>query len=123
VVKDKRLLLLNGFKDLWASDKFRLLLSSLRIPLEIPSDTPELSNLASSFKWVDAPHALTEIRNSLVHPEHKRRRQFDTVYYEAWNLGLWYLAMVLLAVCEYSGTYRNRLKKRYVGQVEKVPWG
>jgi len=74
-------------------------------------------------RWNNAPHALTEIRNSLVHPEHKRRRQFDTVYYEAWNLGLWYLAMVLLAVCEYSGTYRNRLKKRYVGQVEKVSWG
>jgi len=122
-VKDKRLLLLNGFKDLWASDKFRLLFSSLKIPLEIPMEAPELSKLAKYFNWLDAPHALTEIRNSLVHPEHKRRGQLDSAYYEAWNLGLWYLTMGLLAACEYSGTYGNRLKKRIVGQVEKVPWG
>lgn len=121
-VKDKRLLLLNGFKDLWASDKFRLLFSSLRIPLEIPKETPEIAKLAKDFNWLDAPHALTEIRNSLVHPEHKRRGQLDSVYYEAWNLGLWYLVMGLLAVCDYSGTYGNRLKQRWVGQVEKVPW-
>jgi len=123
-VKDKRLLLLNGFKDLWASDKFRLLFSSLRVPLEIPTETPEIAKLAKDYNWLDAPHALTEIRNSLVHPEHKRRGKLDSAYYEAWNLGLWYLAMGLLAVCDYDETYGNRLsKKKWVGQVEKVPWG
>jgi hypothetical protein len=123
-VKDKSLLLLNGFKDLWASDKFRLLFSSLRIPLEIPKETPEIAKFAKDFNWLDAPHALTEIRNSLIHPEHKRRGQLNSVYYEAWNLGLWYLAMGLLAVCDYAETYGNRLNsKRWVGQVEKVPWG
>ena len=25
-------------------------------------------------------------------------------------------------VCKYLGTYGNRLKQRWVGQVEKVPW-
>jgi hypothetical protein len=121
-VKDKRLLLLNEFKDRRASDKFRLLFSSLGIPLEIPKETPGIVKLAKDFNWLDAPHALTEIRNSLVHPEHKSRGQFASVYYEAWNLGLWYLEMGLLAVCEYSGTYGNRLKQRFVGQVENVPW-
>ena len=121
-VKDKRLLTVNGFKDLWASDKFRLLFSSLGIKLEIPGETPEIEKLAKKFEWLDAPHALTEIRNSLVHPEHKKRGQLDSVYHEAWNLGLWYLEMGLLAICDYSGTYGNRLKKRWVGQVENVPW-
>jgi len=123
-VKDKRLLTVNGFKGLWASDKFRLLFSSLGIPLDIPAATPKLKNLASTgqMNWIDAPHAFTEIRNSLVHPEHKRRGQFGAAYYEAWNLGLWYLEMGILAVCGYSGTYGNRLKQRYVGQTEKVPW-
>ena len=121
-VKDKRLLMLNGFKDLWASDKFRLLFSSLGIPLEIPKETPGIVKLAKDFNWLDAPHALTEIRNSLVHPEHKRRGQLDSIYHEAWNLGLWYLEMGILAVCDYTGTYGNRLKQRYVGQVENVPW-
>ncbi|ROQ92177.1 hypothetical protein [Desulfosoma caldarium] len=123
-VKEKKLLTSKGFKDLWASDKFRLLFSSLRIPLDIPPETPRLQSLASAgqMNWLDAPHALTEIRNSLVHPEHKRRCQLETVYYEAWNLGLWYLEMSILAICGYSGTYWNRLKQRWVGQTEVVPW-
>ena len=121
-VKSKKLVTANGFKGLWASDKFRLLFSSLDIPIEIPNDTPALEALSKKFNWLDAPHALTEIRNSLVHPEHKRRGQFATAYYEAWNLGLWYLEMGILAICGYSGTYGNRLKQRWVGQVEDVPW-
>lgn len=123
-VKDRRLLTVNGFKGLWASDKFRLLFSSLGLPLEIPTETPELQNLATKgeMNWLDAPQALAEIRNSLVHPEHKRRGQFGKVYYEAWNLTLWYLEMSVLDICGYSGTYGNRLKQRWVGEVEDVPW-
>lgn len=123
-VIEKRLVTHEGFKNLWASDKFRLLFSSLNIPLDIPTETPELQKLANSkkMKWLDAPHALTEIRNSLVHPEHKKRGQLSSAYHEAWNLGLWYLEMGLLAICGYKGTYGNRLKQRWVGQVENVPW-
>lgn len=121
-VKDKHLITANGFKDLWASDKFRLLFSSLGIPIGISKDTPDIETLSKKINWLDAPHALTEIRNTLVHPEHKRRGQLDAAYYEAWNLGLWYLEMGLLAICGYSGTYGNRLKQKWVGQVEKVPW-
>jgi hypothetical protein len=123
-VKDRRLVAMEGFKNLWASDKFRLLISSLKLPLDIPAETPELQKLASKaqMNWLDAPHALTEVRNSLVHPEHKKRGQLSVAYYEAWNVGLWYLEMCLLAICGYSGTYGNRLKQRWVGQVEDVPW-
>ena len=127
VVKDKRLLLSDAFDHLRASDRFRLLFSSLSIPLEILKETPKLAKLSKTkdFKWLDAPHALTEIRNFLVHPQREKLRQITTsVYGEAWRLGLWYLEMGVLAVCEYSGTYRNRLslKKIMGSQVEKVPW-
>lgn len=123
-VKEKRLIGTEGFKTLRSSDKFRLLFSSLDIPLDIPNETPELQRLASDsqMNWLDAPHALTEIRNSLVHPEHKWRGHLGNAYYEAWNLGLWYLEMSILAVCGYSGTYGNRLKQRWIGDVEDVPW-
>lgn len=123
-VQEKKLITVNGFKDLWASDKFRLMFSSVNIPLGIPSETPDLHSMSSdsSLNWLDAPHALTEIRNSLVHPEHKRRGQFSKVYFDAWKLGLWYLEMSILAICEYSGVYGNRLTQRSIGQVENVPW-
>ena len=122
-VKDKHLVTTDGFKNLWASDKFRLLFSSLKIPLDIPPATLELRKLAKQkMKWLDAPHALTEIRNSLIHPEHKKRHQFDSAYFEAWNLGLWYLEMGILAICGYNGTYGNRLDLKRRGQVENVPW-
>jgi hypothetical protein len=121
-VKDKRLLSVNGFKDLCASDKYRLLFSLLKIPIEIPKETPALEKLANKFNWIDAPQALTEIRNSLVHPEHKKRGQLSSAYYEAWNLDLWYLEMGVLAICDYLGTYGNRLKRKWVGQVEDIPW-
>jgi len=61
VVKDKLLLSVNGFKNLWASDKFRLLFSSLGIPIEIPKETPEIEKLAKKFNWLDAPHALCRL--------------------------------------------------------------
>ena len=123
-VRCRKLLTVNGFKTLRASDKFRLLFSSLNLPLDIPSETLELQNLAQNnqMNWLDAPHSLTEIRNSLVHPEHRRRGQLNSVYHEAWNLCLWYLEMGVLAICGYSGNYGNRLKQRWVGQVENVPW-
>lgn len=122
VVKERRLLSLEGYKNIWASDKFRIIFSSLNIPCEIPHEMHTIKKLANKHNWLDAPHALTEIRNSLVHPEHKKRGQLGPVYYEAWNLGLWYLEMGILAICGYSGTYGNRLKQRYVGQTEDVPW-
>jgi hypothetical protein len=122
VVKDKRLLSVNGFKDLRASDKIRILFSSLGLPLEIPEETPEIKKISKELKWESAPHALTEIRNSLVHPEYKRKNKLDSAYYEAWNLGLWYLELALLAICDYSGDYGNRIKQKWVGEVEVVPW-
>jgi len=122
-VRHKRLIEAEGFKNLRASDKFRLLFSSLNIPIDIPASFPELHKLSKQFNWLDAPHAITEIRNSLVHPERKQRGQFGEALFSAWNLGQWYLELALLRICDYSGTYSNRLiLNKYAGTVETVPW-
>ena len=121
-VKVKQLCSEGRYKKLWASDKFRLLFCFMKIPPHIPDETPELQRLADEFGWKeDAPRALTEVRNSLVHPG-KRHRKFKKAHFEAWNLGLWYLEMSILAVCGYSGTYHNRLKHRSAERIENVPW-
>ncbi|MFH1068287.1 MAG: hypothetical protein V1794_01590 [Candidatus Glassbacteria bacterium] len=121
-VKCKKLIEKSGFKELRASDKFRLLFSSLDIPIEISNHLESLKKLGKQLSWIDAPHALTEIRNSLVHPEHKQHGKISDHYFDAWNLGLWYLELSLLRICDYSGSYRNRLTAKYVGQTEEVPW-
>lgn len=121
-VNDKRLIDKEGFVKLRASDRMRLIFSSLNIPLEIPDMLPVTQQLASKFGWVDAPHALTEVRNSFVHPVHRRRGQFKGATPEIWKLGLQYLEWVILRLCKYEGTYGNRLKVRWTGEVEDVPW-
>ena len=95
VVNDKKLLSSKGFKALWASDKYRLLFSSIGIPVKIPKELKNINKLSNQFTWIDAPHALTEIRNSLIHPDHKKKEQFreTSLLFEAWNLGLWYLEL------------------------------
>lgn len=116
-VVDRKMISADGFKKLKASDKLRLLFSSLHLSLNIPATTPAIQNAAEQSKWIDAPHAITVIRNSLVHPEGKV--QVSDCYFDAWQLSLWYLELAMLAMCGYQGTYRNRLMGE---QVENVPW-
>lgn len=122
-VKYSKLIEMQGFTNLRASDKMRLLFSSLGIPIEIPNILEKMRAASNKFKWIDAPHALTEIRNSLIHPEHKYHGILSQIYFEAWNLGLWFLELCILRLCGFSGLYSNRLSlPQQAGKVEKVPW-
>jgi hypothetical protein len=121
-VKHKRLITSKGFRDLRASDRFRLLFSSLGLTIDIPNDVSDLKNAAKKFNWIDAAHALTEIRNSLVHPENKGCRSAAKLFIDAWKLSLWYLELAILSVCGYTGVYVNRLKIQQDKYVEQVPW-
>ena len=51
--------------------------------------------------------AITGIRNSLVHPD-AGAKSSDS-YYEAYNLSLWYLDLILLHLCGHNGSFANRL--------------
>ena len=119
-VCEKRLIQNQGFKGLRASDQYRLLLSSLAIPLDIPSSATALTaaRKQKGRNWVDAPHALTEIRNDFVHGGRKRATLTDECYVEAWYLTLWVLELAILAVCGYRGKHWNRNNR----QTEVVPW-
>jgi hypothetical protein len=110
------------FKDLWASHKFRLLFSSLNIPIDIPICLSNMQKLAKQLNYLDSPHVLTEVRNSLVHPDKKIQQKLDQIIFEAWNLGLWYLEMAVLGICGYNGKIRNRFKLGWTYEEENVPW-
>ncbi|HHV24327.1 MAG TPA: hypothetical protein GXX65_07255 [Methanosarcina sp.] len=109
-----------------AEANIRMLFSSLKLPFptEITEDTPELKRIAEELKWNNNTlGAIILVRNSLVHPQKKYHEKFNSsMYYETWKLGLWYLELSLLKLCDYSGTYCNRLTAKWIGEVEKVPW-
>lgn len=123
-VIDRRLISAEGFKSpqLRASDKLRLLLSSLKIPIDIPSSVQKIQKHTADTKWSDGPHAYSDIRNALVHPDPKERTTKFECIQDGWKFGLWYLELALLAVCNYNGSYGNRLTRERYGEVESVPW-
>lgn len=106
-----------------ASACIKLFLSQAGIPLEVP---PELKSMASIAKEknIDGPSTFTNIRNRIVHPG-KKKGGIDpqkAPLFECWNLGLWYLELLLLHIFEYQGKYANRLKLgRWAGEVEELP--
>ncbi len=89
----------------------------------IPPDfCPELARLTTEHGWKHGPHALVEVRNEVVHPSQKYGRLSSRAYFEAWSLGQWYLELMLLRLFGASSDfdYGNRLKKKWVGEVEPL---
>jgi hypothetical protein len=121
-VMDRKMVSPRAFKPrgLSAADKFRLLATSLEIPTEIPLTLPVLSSSVKP-KWDDSMAAITEIRNALVHAITDVKIP-DGTYSEAWKLSLWYIELILLRLCQHSGSYANRLAQRWAGTVVSVPW-
>ncbi len=114
----------NGFERLPAADCIKLLLSQAGIPLEVPTMLKSMNSIAKE-KNFDGPSTFTNIRNRIVHPG-KKKGGIDPLkapMFECWNLGLWYLELLLLYIFEYQGQFANRLKiGRWSGQVEELPW-
>ncbi len=99
-------------KDLrTAAEKIRRTLKILRIPHTIPGQLDQLQAVASSRNW-DGPSALTQVRNALVHPE---KGDEEGLAFEASQLGMWYLELVLLFLFGFKGQIFNR-------NVFRAPW-
>jgi len=105
-----------------ASDQIRLLATLMDLPHAIPDILDSIKEDAKGQRFEDAFHAITIIRNQLVHSKKKRelkpRAEFD-----AWNLSQWYVEMSLLRLMQYQGQYANRVRiKKWAGETESVPW-
>ena len=116
------------FEDKNAADKIKQLLGEFQIPHNVPSSLSELGQLIKDHNLSDGAHAFTWIRNKIVHPSYSNRKKlFDSsspAKVEAWELGLWYLELILLRLFDYQKSYVNRLQKglKYPGDTESVPW-
>ena len=96
-------------------------LEKLELKRNIPQGCTELRKIKD---WASGPHAITTIRNDLVHP----RQLLDDIsfyaHHEAWNLGQWYVEMILLKEFCYQGSYRNRIfdLDESSSTIQPVPW-
>ena len=101
-----------------AGEFIRVALKHLNLEAQIPPGCLELEKLRQDNNWDNGPHTLVEIRNDLVHPKNKYGSISLPTNYEAWNLGQWYIELMLLKLFDYQGSYRNRLTQ----ELERVPW-
>jgi hypothetical protein len=110
-------------RKLPTADRIRLLLHTCSIPLDFRAELADLGGSAPAQGWKDGPEAFVSVRNRIVHPREQLKPMGGRAYYEALQLGKWYLELVLLRSCGFTGQYSCRLKiPRYVGNVEPVPW-
>jgi hypothetical protein len=122
IVRERNAISAKGFQDLTAADQLRLMLNMLLIPTTIPNGLAKLQALGRS-RTLDGPGVFTYIRNRLTHPPKVSTSNEQLPYYEAYCLAQWYVELVVLASCGYTGKYGNRtMMRRWVGQVEMVPW-
>ena len=95
-------------------------LVELGLDIDIPQVCKELLKLDNLDS---GPHAITAIRNDLVHPRQDLDDVSFYVHNEAWNLGQWYIELILLKQFCYQGSYRNRLAGLDgSSQTMPVPW-
>ncbi len=131
LVEDRGVLSKTKFEDVSAADNIRTLLQQMKIPTDIPSSLKGLLIVASSLnasgqlRIPDGPGIFAKIRNMIVHP--KKGIPILNLPFEARmqakELGLWYLEMIILWLCDYNGVYVPRWgdeKSMYFGQ--SVPW-
>jgi len=115
IIEDKKILKGGDALKLDASNKIRLLLSSLGISPEIPSQLSNTINFisnTSSFSKIDGPGIIVDIRNAFVHGQEEKRKKLKAipgvVIVEVLHLGIHYIELVLLKLLGYKGPYFNR---------------
>lgn len=89
------------------------------IPIGIPQWASDLETFCKANGFSHGPAALVKLRNWMVHGDPRVANATDSVLWEANELGLWYVELLLLHQFNYRGRYRIR----GTGAVESVPWG
>ena len=124
-VKVKQTILEDRFTPTRASKLIEMLLSEAGISHAIPSQLADLASLVAAKKGSNGPEILTWLRNSTTHGNNLYRllSVSPKARYEGWQLGIWYLELILLKLFRYNGRYFDRLgSNRMTGASEPVPW-
>jgi hypothetical protein len=127
IVEDKGIIKGSGAYGLDASNKVRLLLSTMNISTDIPREMNVLTKYTKGRATKDGPEILVELRNWLVHDKQKSRNEFKKIdpfiYIDASRLSIWYVELALLKMLGFNGKYVNRCKlSSESGGIEFIPW-
>ena len=108
----------NRKEGVWIADA----LKEAGIPKMIPSELQKLKEWTNSKKFQHGPHMLVKMRNDLIHSQMEFETLPGDIYFQARQLGLWYVELLLLRIFDYKGNHGNRLSQEWRGEVELVPW-
>jgi len=128
VIENKKMLIGKDAENISAANKIRLLLSQIGLQNYVPAHFTELNSYVNENNLPDGIDAFVQIRNSLVHSQEKRRKEFNKVdpkvIYQVYEIGLWYLELAILRVIEFNGKYSFRCSdaKWTVQNEINVPW-
>lgn len=129
IIEQKKLIIGKDSENINASNKIRLLLSQLNISHSVPESFTQLQRFIDESKDViDAPDAIVQIRNAIVHSQEEKRKKLSAIHYkakyEALQLCIWYIEMALLCILDFDEKYFNRCSKEiYANKAEEnVPW-
>lgn len=125
IVEQKKMILGEDSKDLSASNKIRLILSQLNQSSDIPNHYRGLKDVVrNTGETQDAPEAITQIRNAIVHSHKEKRKKLKDISVDAkffaLQMSIWYIELSLLKILEYNGKYQNRCSEIQADQY--VPW-
>jgi hypothetical protein len=129
IIEQKKFIIGKDSENISASNKIRLLLSQLNITHSAPDAFKKLEQfIVESKDIVDAPDAVVQIRNAIVHSQEEKRKKLSTIHskvrYETLQLSIWYIEMALLRILDFDEIYLNRCSQGvFTSQAEEfVPW-
>lgn len=131
IVEKLKLILGKDAKSISAANKIRLVLRHLKIPTEVPIGFKALNEFVSAEKKdksEDVIDAIVNIRNSIVHSQHEKRKKLalvpDLVKIQAQRLCRFYLEMGILYVLNYQGKYKDTCSWERPDLIKDktVPW-
>ncbi len=129
IIERKKIIIGKDSENINTSNKIRLLLSLLNIPYSVPGSFECLQKFLRDNKDIsDAPEAIVQIRNAIVHSQEEKRKKLSAIHYkakyEALQLCIWYIEMALLCILDFDEKYFNRCSKEiYASKAEQfVPW-
>lgn len=130
VIEKENMLSSDGAERLRASDKIRMLLYLIKCDHALPERyQEEFHMIIKPNPWLnDFPYVFTEIRNSFVHSDRKKRqkiRELPARYLHViLECGLYYVELLLLYQLKYGGKIASRISANNWrgGNEYIVPW-